>query len=128
MIRLVALLALAAFAVWGQEPAPPPTETPAAPAANPPAAPAARPNPAEPQPYDKVITKEAKTVPGIFTVHQVKERRYFEIPKSQMGLEFLLNVRVAKTVVGVGNGGEQMADLVVKWELAGEKVLSLIHI
>ena len=31
----------------------------------------------DPQPYDKVITKEAKSKPGLFTVHQVKDRYYY---------------------------------------------------
>src|SRR4030095_1126176 len=35
----------------------------------------------EPQPYDKVITKDAKTRKGVFTVHQVKEKFFYEIPK-----------------------------------------------
>ena len=30
----------------------------------------------DPQPYDKVITKDAKTKKGIFTVHQVKDKYY----------------------------------------------------
>ena len=121
-MRLMFFLASAAVALLAQDP-PTPSETPATPPAAVPATPpAARPGAAEPQPYDKVITKEAKTKRGIVSVHQVKERYFFEIPKSQFGLEFLFNVRLAKTVAGVGNGGDQMASLVVKWELANEKV------
>ena len=37
----------------------------------------------EPQPYDKVITKDAKSKKGIFTVHQIKDKYYYEIPKSE---------------------------------------------
>ena len=31
----------------------------------------------DPQPYEKVITKDAKSKKGIFTVHQVKDKYYF---------------------------------------------------
>lgn len=43
----------------------------------------------DPQPYDRVITKEAKTTRGLFIVHQIKERYYYEIPKTELGKEFL---------------------------------------
>jgi hypothetical protein len=76
----------------------------------------------EPQPYDKVITKEAKTTKGVFIVHELKDRFYYEIPKAELDKEFLLNVRVARTTAGVGYGGDQMSDLVVRWELNGNKV------
>ncbi len=69
-----------------------------------------------------MITKDAKSAKGIFTVHQVKDRHYYEIPKDELDREFLLNVRVSKTTVGVGYGGDQMSDLVVRWELNGNKV------
>ena len=36
-----------------------------------------------PQPYDRVITKDAKSKKGMFTVHQVGERYYYEIPKKR---------------------------------------------
>jgi hypothetical protein len=113
---------LIAATLPAQEPAPSP-DTPAPPAA------AASPNlpgirvlVSDPQPYDKVITKDAKSAKGIFTVHQVKDRYYYEIPKDELDKEFLLNVRVSKTTVGVGYGGDQMSDLVVRWELNGNKV------
>jgi hypothetical protein len=77
----------------------------------------------EPQPYDKVITKDAKTAKGLFTVHQVKEQYYYEIPKSELGKDFLWNSQIAKTTIGAGYGGGQLADLVVRWEQKGDRVL-----
>jgi hypothetical protein len=112
-----------AVILLAQEPAPAPTDTstPAAPAtaAN---LPAPRTPSSDPQPYDKVITKDAKSATGIFIVHQVKDRHYYQIPKDRLDRDFLLNVRVSKTTVGVGYGGDQMSDLVVRWELNGNKV------
>src|SRR5690242_18045775 len=56
----------------------------------------------DPQPYDRVITKDAKTSKGLFTIHQIRERYYYEIPKSELGKEFLWNSQIAKTAIGVG--------------------------
>ncbi len=77
---------------------------------------------AEPQPYEKVITKEAKSKKGIFTVHQIKEKYYYEIPKSELDKEFLWNTQISKTTLGVGYGGDQLADRVVRWQLRGNQV------
>src|SRR5580698_9892625 len=113
---------LAAAAVFAQDP-PAPTDAPPPPVAvGLPNLPGLRTPSSDPQPYDKVITKDAKSATGIFVVHQVKDRYYYEIPKAEIDKEFLLNVRVSKTTVGVGYGGDQMSDLVVRWELNGNKV------
>ena len=113
---------LAAAAVFAQDP-PAPTDAPPPPVAvGLPNLPGLRTPSSDPQPYDKVITKDARSATGIFTVHQVKDRYYYEIPKAELDKEFLLNVRVSKTTVGVGYGGDQMSDLVVRWELNGNKV------
>jgi hypothetical protein len=78
---------------------------------------------AEPQPYDKVITKDAKTTKGVFIVHHVADEYYYEIPKAELDKEFLWNARIAQTTEGVGFGGTLVADHVVRWELRGERVL-----
>jgi hypothetical protein len=80
---------------------------------------------ADPQPYDTVITKDTKSTKGIFTVHQKKETFYYEIPKSELGKEFLWNSQISKTAIGVGYGGAQLAEMVVRWELKGNRVLLL---
>ncbi|HEY2016107.1 MAG TPA: DUF5118 domain-containing protein, partial [Bryobacteraceae bacterium] len=79
----------------------------------------------DPQPYDRVITKDAKTAKGLFTVHQVKERYYYEIAKSELGKDYLWNSQIAKTTLGAGYGGGQLVDRVVRWELKGNRVLLL---
>ena len=126
MIRLpYLLLPCCAIAILAaQEPPTPPTpENPAQAAA---AAMGGRggitPPSQEPQPYEKVVTKDAKSKKGIFTVHQVKDKYYYEIPKSEMDKEFLWNTQISKTTLGIGYGGDQIADRVVKWELNGNKV------
>ncbi|MBX7170582.1 MAG: zinc-dependent metalloprotease [Pyrinomonadaceae bacterium] len=76
----------------------------------------------DPQPYDKVITKDAKTKSGVFKVHQVKDKFYYEIPKSELGKEFLWVTQIAKTTVGVGYGGQALGNRVVRWEQNENKV------
>ena len=77
----------------------------------------------EPKPYDRVITKEAKSDEGIFTIHTVKEKVYYEIPKSELGKEFLWVSQIAKTTLGVGYGGQAAGNRVVKWERKGNRIL-----
>jgi hypothetical protein len=83
-----------------------------------------RPTPpsADPQPYEKVITKEATSKTGIFTVHVIKDKYYYEIPKSELNKEFLWNTQIAKTTDGAGYGGQELTDRVVRWEMTGNKV------
>src|SRR5438552_10257465 len=78
---------------------------------------------AEPKPYDKVITKEAKSDEGIFTVHTLKEKTYYEIPKKELGKEFLWVSQIAKTTLGAGYGGQAAGNSVVKWERKNNRVL-----
>ena len=70
----------------------------------------------DPQPYDKVITKDAKSKDGIFKVHQIKDKFYYEIPKAELDKEFLLVSQIAKTTLGVGYGGQALSRRVVRWE------------
>src|SRR3954452_13734478 len=79
----------------------------------------------DPQPYDRVITKDAKSSKGLFTVHQIKERYYYEIPKKELGRELLWNSQIAKTTLGAGYGGGQYVNKVVRWDLRGNRVLLL---
>src|SRR6266545_6476578 len=67
------------------------------------------------KPYDKVITKDAKSDEGVFTVHRVKEKVYYEIPKKEFEKEFLWVSQIAKTTLGVGYGGQAMGNRVVRW-------------
>ena len=78
---------------------------------------------AEPQPYEKIVTKDAKTTKGIFLVHQIGDLHYYEIPKSELDREFLWNVRVSQTTAGVGFGGFLAGNFVVRWQLTGNRVL-----
>ena len=77
---------------------------------------------AEPRPYERVITKDAKTDEGIFTVHTIKDKVYYEIPKSELNKEFLWVSQIARTTLGVGYGGQAAGNRVVKWERRGNRI------
>ena len=110
----VGILAPSAPILAGQDPPPtPPAATP------PPAERAATP---EPRPYDRVITKEAKSDPGVFTVHRIGERIFYEIPKAELDKEFLWVSQIARTTLGVGQGGQAAGNRVVRWERRNNRV------
>ena len=99
------------------------TETPPA-AANPAPAPPARGQSApEIKPYAKVITPQVKSDPGVFTVHRLKEKIYYEIPKAELGREYLWVSQIKRTTNGVGYGGQALGNRVVRWERHGDRVL-----
>lgn len=77
---------------------------------------------AEPKPYDRVITKDAKSDTGVFTVHRIKEKWYYEIPKSELNKEFLWVSQIARTTLGVGYGGQAMGNRVVRWERRDNRI------
>lgn len=75
------------------------------------------------KPYERVITKEAKSDEGIFTIHTIKDKIYYEIPKSELGREFLWVSQIARTTLGVGYGGQANGNRVVKWERKNNRIL-----
>ena len=92
-----------------------------APAAQAPARPAAPAN--GPKPYKEVITAKAKTKAGLFKVHQVEEKYFYEIPDSLIGRDMLMVVRIAKTADGIGYGGENTSNMMVRWEKNKDDIL-----
>lgn len=75
------------------------------------------------QPYDKVITKEAKTDEGLFKVHKIDESYFYEIPDSLFEREMLMVTRIAKTASGLGFGGGKQDESVLRWQKKDKKVL-----
>src|SRR5712692_3151332 len=121
---LLSLLSLVPVALAQDEPPPSePAPATAAPAA--PAFPGGRGAATEqqPRPYDRVITKDAKTSEGVFKVHQIGTRYYYEIPAAELGKEFLWVSQIARNTIGAGNGGQAAGTRVVRWERRGNRVL-----
>jgi len=75
------------------------------------------------KPYDKVITKDAKSDKGLFTVHKVEENYFYEIPDSLLNREMLTVTRIAKTANGLGFGGGKQDTQVHKWEKKNNQIL-----
>ena len=65
--------------------------------------------------YDDIIGKNAKSDVGLFTVHEVKDKFYYEIADSLLGKEMLMVTRIAKTANGLGFGGGKQNTQVVRW-------------
>ena len=59
-----------------------------------------------PKPYKEVITEKAITKRGLFTVHKVEDKYYFEIKDTMLGREILAVTRFVKVPTGAGYGGE----------------------
>jgi Met-zincin/Domain of unknown function (DUF5117)/Domain of unknown function (DUF5118) len=75
------------------------------------------------KPYDTVITAEATTKKGVFDVHRLDDKLYFEIPRAQLDKDFLWVTQLAQTLAGYGLGGTGVLDRVIRFELRDEKIL-----
>ncbi|MFT4781477.1 MAG: hypothetical protein ACJAZK_002045 [Psychroserpens sp.] len=85
--------------------------------------PAKKPGKNDPKPYNKVITKDAKSDVGLFTVHTLDDKYYYEIPDSLFDREMLMVTRISKTASGLGFGGGKQNEQVLRWEKKGKKVI-----
>lgn len=124
LTRLGALLGLASLSAGAFAQAPPaPTPTPPKPGDTKPADPKAGqaakptppPKPGTPKPYKEVITAEAKSDKGLFTVHRIDEKVYFEIPANMLGKDMLWQTEIAQTGAGAGFGGTPVGTKVICW-------------
>jgi len=73
--------------------------------------------------FDEIIGKKAKSDDGLFRVHQVDEKFYYEIPDPLLGKEMLMVTRIAKTTSGLGFGGGKQNTQVVRWVKKRKQVL-----
>lgn len=63
-----------------------------------------------PKPYKEVITSKAVSKTGLFTVHKLEEKWYFEIPDSLMNREIMAITRYSKVPGGAGVYGGELAN------------------
>ncbi|MYH08105.1 MAG: DUF5117 domain-containing protein, partial [Rhodothermaceae bacterium] len=73
--------------------------------------------------YSDVITEDAETDDGLFKVHQIEDKLYFEIPDSLLGAEMLLVTRTAATMNNLGYGGMKTSTQVLRWEKQDKKIM-----
>ena len=74
-------------------------------------------------PYAKVITKDAKSDEGLFTVHKVDDLFFYEIQDSLFDKEMLMVTRISKTASGIGFGGGKQNTQVLRWQKKDKKVI-----
>lgn len=67
--------------------------------------------------YDEVITDKAETKVGLFKVHKVGDKLYYEIPREQLGKDMLWVTSIEQTVSGSSYAGMDVSDRVMRWEL-----------
>jgi hypothetical protein len=79
-----------------------------------------------------VITSAAKTRKGLFTVHQVGEKLYFEIPANELNKDMLVVGRYARAAAsnpnrsGGGFGeyaGDEFGERTLRWQREGNRVI-----
>lgn len=75
------------------------------------------------KPYSKVITKKAETDSGLFQVHKIDDKYYYEIPDTLFGREMLMVTRMAKSAAGLGYGGNKFDEQMLRWQKKGNDVL-----
>ena len=85
-----------------------------------------------PRPYNRVITSEAITRRGMFAVHRVGDKLFFEIPRKEMRKDMLIVGRYARAAAADPSlppgqfgayGGDQFAERTLRWERTGNRVL-----
>jgi hypothetical protein len=75
------------------------------------------------QPYADVITKEAQSDEGLFTVHKIDDSFFYEIPDILFEKEMLMVTRISKTASGLGFGGGKQNTQVLRWQKKDKKVV-----
>ncbi len=86
-----------------------------------------------PRPYKDVITDKAISSKGLFNVHKVDEKYYFEIPDSLLGRDILIVSRILKAAAGVrpsamGFAGDQINESVIRFDKGPNNKLFLKNI
>ncbi len=72
--------------------------------------------------YDDVIPKTAKSQPGVFLVHKVDEKIYFEIPQDALDKLMLWQAEVVKGPAGVTWGGLSLGHQYLRFDRRGNKI------
>ncbi len=70
-----------------------------------------------------MITPRAKSKTGVFGVHQVGSRLYFEIPAAEVGKDFVITTVLAGTPAGIGINGTLGPDRVIRFERRDNRIL-----
>ena len=72
--------------------------------------------------YEDIITKDAVTDDGLFKVHKVKDKYYYEISDSLLGRDMLMVTRIVKMATELPLSRHKMSEQVLKWEKFGNNI------
>lgn len=113
-LMLAGIFLLASFSLHAQDDGPPAGGPPAA------AKPAAGKG-NKPKPYAELITDKAVTKSGMFKVHFLDDKYYFEIPNEMLGREILVVNHIAKAPADMRSGffgyaGDQIGQNVIRFD------------
>ena len=102
---------------------PNPTIPPAVPG-NPgaPGAPGQAPAPNKLKDYKTVITADVKSDKGIFTVHKLEDKYYFEIPADKLDKVMVWSTEIAQLPAGFGYPGTAAGSKVIRWTRRANKI------
>src|SRR5688500_9522318 len=84
-----------------------------------------------PRPYGRVITSQAQTRRGMFAVHRVDDKLFFEIPRKELNKDMLLVGRYARAAASQPNTpgqfgtfvGDQFGERTLRWERNGNRII-----
>ena len=66
--------------------------------------------------YSDIITDKAVTDQGLFDVHKVDEKYYYEINDSLIGRDMLMVTRIAKMAKEISLGAHKLSEQVLSWQ------------
>ena len=66
--------------------------------------------------YSEVITDKAVTDNGLFDVHKIDDKYYYEINDSLLGRDMLMVTRIVKMATELPLNRHKMSEQVLKWE------------
>ena len=72
--------------------------------------------------FGEVITKDARTTRGLFTIHRLKDKVFYEIPPRALGRDMLWYTEVTKAPAGIGYGGAAIGSRSIRWERVGDRI------
>ena len=76
----------------------------------------------QPRPYATVITPRAVTKIGVFKVHQIGSRLFFEIPRAELGRDYVIVSTLAGTPDEIGIRGTQGGNNLVRFERRDNRI------
>ncbi len=73
------------------------------------------------RPYSSVITSKAISKAGLFLVHKIDEKYFFEVPQNILGRDLLIVTRISKAAadlrgIVLGYAGDEVNELVIRLE------------